>query len=281
MARSRGFYHNNVYVDYVVIRGGKQELCAYDLFLNATVVNKHFSYSAILDLDKDADTDADTDTDLSPGGQYATPLEQEQLVNGYTQHVTDKLKPFLLSSPCNQRSVLFVSSSIIPRPLIEITGARPEMIVHFLNCFRNVYMVNGESFCNPTFADKWITTSLPEHLRVAHTTLDGYIPVTLRDSKEVYLLGQKDGNGSDRYLLYKDDHITYIEMAHHVYRLNLRWTDEDFPRNPDCEYTTGSCGIFDVVHEYHSLKSELVLTKLRTLLAYIFDYCVQCNAFRD
>lgn len=263
MATSRGVY-DNFSVDYVVIRGGKQELNAHGLFMNTNVVDK--DYHVLLSLDS------------SCRGEYGvTPLEQEQLVNAYTQYITDRLKFLQTRFPHEQRRVLFISSSYIPRPLIEITGARTEMISCFLNCFGKVYVVNGESFCNPEFLDKWSAgNSLPQHLQVAHAALDSYIPVKMSKAETFGLFsGEHQDTQVDWYRVYTEDHIMYI-TTHYVRRLSLKWSSQAgrvegrVKRKPNCEYVIKTCGSITFVYEYHSLESEFILNKLKALLAHIF-----------
>lgn len=262
MSQARGVY-GTVSVDYVVLRGGKQELDSHGLFMNDTVMDKDFNYDLLVDLD-------------SPfSGEYSSTLEQELLVNEYTRYITNKLKCFQRQSPLEQRRVLFVSSSYIPRPLIGITGARTEMISVFFKCFNKVYVVNGESLCNQEFVDKWSTaTQLPGYLLDADAVLDSYTPVPLSNAKRLSLFSgeQEEDIQLDTYLLYTEDHITYITMSQYVMRLKLQWRSKAgvFERKPNCHYVIQPCGGLVFIREFHSLKSVFILNKLISLLAYIF-----------
>ena len=266
MANSRRVY-GDFSVDYVVIRGGKQKLDAYGLFRN--VVGEDFIYDHLLDLDSSCTENSVT---LLP--------DQDKLVKAYTQYVTDRLKILPRPLAHERRRVLFVCSSYIPKPLIGITGPRTEMIPHFLNCFGTVYVVNGESLCNPDCVDKWTADSgLHWPLRATHAALDGYTPATASEAKRLALFSGKRNEDSDQYLVYTEDHVTYITMSQCVMGLHLKHSSKlEFKRKPHCEYVTRVLGGVTFVREYHSLESEFLLNKLRSLLSHLFKFplCTKC-----
>lgn len=257
-------------MDYVVIRGGKQELDTHGQFMNSNVVDKDFNYDVLLDLDS------------SCREEYITPLEQECPVNAYIQYITNRLKHLRKPFPYEQHRVLCVFSSYIPRPLIGITGARTEMISCFLNCFGKVYVVNGESMCNPEFMDKWSADNLlPGHLQFSHAAMVSYMPVKLSNAKRLVLLsGKHEDIQLDHYLVYTEDHITYITMSHYVMRLSLKWRSKaavGIEKKPDREYVIRTCLDITFIYEYHSLRSEFILNKLKVLLAHIFLHYPLCG----
>lgn len=262
MSNTRGAY-GTFSVDYAVIRGGKQELDSHGLFMNDTVMDKDFKYDFLVDLDS------------SYSGEYSSILDQELLVHEYTRYITYRLKDFESTCQQEERRVLFVSSSYIPRPLISITGARKEMICCFFKCFNKVYVVNGESLCNPVFVDKWrAEQQLPDYLLDADAVLDSYIPVPLINAKRLSLMSgeQEEDIQVDTYLLYTEGHITYITMSQYVARLRLQWRAKAgvFERRRNCQYVVQPCGGIVFIREFHSLKSVFLLNKLISLLAYIF-----------
>lgn len=259
MTPTRGVY-GNFSVDYIVIRGGKQELYAYGLFMNADVVDKDFTYDVVLDMDSTC------------RGGYVTPLEKELLITKYTRYITDRLEHLQSPHKRKQCRVLFVSSSYIPRPLLGITGARPEMISCFLNCFSTVYVVDGDSLCNQRFVEKWsVDNSLPEHLRVAHYSLDSYTPVNVSEMQRmgVWSGKQKEDITLDEYHVYKEGHIIYIKRSSPCMKLRLRWSLDGLQRKPNTEYMIKQCGLITFVWEYQSLQNEFILNKLKALLAHI------------
>ena len=275
MATSRGDY-GLFSVDYVVIRKGEQELDPFSLFVNQTQNqrNSHCNYPSekpsryiILNLESQCDED------------YPPPMDKQQLVNSYCTYITNRLRE--LSKPDvskQRRCVLFVSSSYIPIPLIGVTVGRPDTIPCFFNCFKNVYIVDGESFCSSRFLNKWkVESSLPRDLQDFHVALEAYRPVNFTQDQTnlwVYSPAGEAGEALNLYLVNQKDHVLYYRRAVRVMKLQWQWESSyqegREERHSDYAYETRHwCGTV-LTYIYHSLKSKLLQTELTTLLTHLF-----------